>query len=261
MNALKQGWFSELSPPEITQDWNGQCLSLQVEEILVNKKSDFQEVLVFKSKSHGNVLVLDGIIQCTEFDEFAYHEMLAHLPLFAHSNPKQVLIIGGGDGGVVREVLKHESVERVVLCEIDPVVVEVSRQHLPTISCALNNPRLDLQITDGIEYLKCHQQEFDVIITDSSDPIGPAKNLYEREFYSLLKSALRPNGIVASQGECPWIDLTLISELFNLDPDNQLETPKRVDQEALNRMNLKFYNFDFHKAVFSLPNFVQQALQ
>jgi spermidine synthase len=125
------------------------------------------KIIVFFSKSHGNVLVLDGIIQCTEFDEFAYHEMLAHVPLFAHKNPKNVLIIGGGDAGIAREVLKHSCVEKVVLCEIDPVVIEASRLYLPSISCELDNPRLEVTVTDGIEYLKTHIGEFDVIITDS----------------------------------------------------------------------------------------------
>lgn len=155
--------------------------------------------------------------------------MLAHLPLFAHPNPKTVLIIGGGDGGIAREVLKH-SVEKVVLCEIDQLVIEASRLFLPSISCELNNQRLEIVVTDGIEYLKNNLGQFDVIITDSvsetviikntpfrfkSDPIGPAEGLYDSTFYSLLKKALKPHGIVASQGECPWIDLKMISTLFS----------------------------------------------
>lgn len=126
--------------------------------------------------------------------------MLAHLPLFAHENSKQVLIIGGGDAGIAREVLKHECVKKVVLCEIDSVVIEASRLYLPNISCELDNPRLEVAVTDGIEYLKTHLGQFDVIITDSSDPIGPAQQLYDSSFYTLLKAALKPNGIVASQG-------------------------------------------------------------
>lgn len=116
--------------------------------------------------------MLDGIIQCTERDEFAYQEMLAHLSMFSHPNPKKVLIIGGGDGGVLREVLKHECVESVHMCEIDEMVIDISKKHLPGMTSAFSHPKLGLFIADGFEFLKNHRNEYDVIITDSSDPIG-----------------------------------------------------------------------------------------
>lgn len=153
------------------------------------------------SKTYGNVLVLDGIIQCTERDEFAYQEMLAHLPLFAHPNPKRVLIIGGGDGGILREVLKHSSVEHVTMCEIDDMVIEVSKKYLPGMAEQFGNSKLNLFIGDGFEFLKNHKNEFDVVITDSSDPVGPAESLFGKSYYQLLSESMKDGGILSSQGE------------------------------------------------------------
>ncbi|PAV64726.1 hypothetical protein WR25_20560 [Diploscapter pachys] len=178
MDKLHKGWFTEFSPDDLqkmeqggsTDDkqlhsdgenmggaWPGQAFSLQVNEVLFQGKSKYQDVLVFKSTSYGNVLVLDGIIQATERDEFSYQEMLAHLPMFAHPNPKRVLIIGGGDGGILREVLKHPEVEQVTMCEIDEMVVEVSKKYLPGMSSAFGHAKLNLYIGDGFEFLKNHK--------------------------------------------------------------------------------------------------------
>ncbi|KAI6207634.1 Pre-mRNA-processing factor 31 [Aphelenchoides besseyi] len=272
-----------------SNSWCGQALSLEVDEVLFHEKSKYQDVLVFKSKSHGNVLVLDDVIQLTEFDEFAYHEMLAHLPLFAHARPESVLIIGGGDGGIAREVLKHQTVKKVVLCEIDEMVVRVSKQFLPTVAGELENERLELVIVDAFEYLKHHSNQFDVIITDLSDPQGPAEELYGFQFYSLLHDALKCNGIVAAQGECPWIDLPFVSKLYKtcvsifpqahyaissvptyttgtmgylicgLDKNTDIRAPKSDNELKL--MKLKFYNFDLHRAAFALPNFIKKELE
>jgi len=134
MDAINKGWFSELGSL-----WPGQSFSLEVEEVLHKSKSDFQDVLVFKSKNYGNVLVLDGAIQVTERDEFSYHEMITHIPLFAHPNPKDILIVGGGDGGCVREALKHKGVQSITLCEIDKAVIDVSKQYLPNVSCGYSS--------------------------------------------------------------------------------------------------------------------------
>lgn len=131
------------------------------------------------SETYGKMLVLDGIIQCTERDEFAYQEMISFLPLCCHANPKKVLIVGGGDGGVAREVVKHPLVEEVHQVEIDERVVDLSRKYLPFMACGFNSPKLTLTIGDGFEYMKQRKGEFDVIITDSSDPIGPAESLFQ----------------------------------------------------------------------------------
>lgn len=221
--------------------WPGQAFSLQVEEVLFHEKSLYQDVLVFKrsvsisfqntlnfSNTYGNVLVLDGVIQATERDEFSYQEMLAHLPMFAHPNPKNVLIIGGGDGGILREVLKHESVESVTMCEIDQMVIDVAKKFLPGMSSGFSHSKLNLFVGDGFEFLKKHKDAFDVIVTDSSDPVGPAESLFGQSYYELLRDALRDGGVLASQGrftmdkrmcllgECPWLDLSLIASLLSI---------------------------------------------
>ncbi|CAG5118462.1 unnamed protein product [Candidula unifasciata] len=287
MNSIKDGWFTEFS-----EMWPGQCMSLQVEEVLHKEKSDYQDILVFKSKSYGNVLVLDGIIQCTERDEFSYQEMLAHLPLFSHSNPKKVLIIGGGDGGVAREVLKHDCVEEVHMCEIDERVIEASKKYLPQMASSFSDPRMKLYIGDGFKYISQHEGEFDVIVTDSSDPIGPASSLFEKQYYELMKKALRPNGIVCSQGECMWIHMDLIKGMLefcgslypsvsyaytaiptypcgqigfvicSLDPDTDFENPPReISPADTERLNLRYYNTDIHKCAFKLPEFARRVLK
>uniref|UniRef100_A0A913I620 Spermidine synthase n=1 Tax=Strongyloides stercoralis TaxID=6248 RepID=A0A913I620_STRER len=349
MDTLHKGWFSEFSPDDLekmkngnfddskllTSDgqkmggaWPGQCFSLKVDKVLFHEKSLYQDVLVFKSETYGNVLVLDGIIQCTERDEFSYQEMLCHLPMFAHSNPEKVLIIGGGDGGILREVLKHDCVKEVTMCEIDQMVIDVSKKYLPHMSCQFDNPKLKLFVGDGFEFLAGHKNEFDVIITDSSDPIGPAESLFGQGYYSLLNDALRDGGVLSSQGECPWLDLLLVTDLtvickklFNqvryaigsvptytsgecfwlhLDlikhllkfnktiypsvayashfvstypsgnmgyllcckSDRDLSIPARtITDEECDKMGLKFYNSEIHKAAFVLPQFVKKALK
>ncbi|KYQ93022.1 spermidine synthase [Tieghemostelium lacteum] len=208
MDKISNGWFSEIS-----EFWPGNSFSLQVEQVLHHEKSEYQDILVFKSKSFGNVLVLDGVIQATEKDEFAYQEMITHIPLFAHPNPKKVLVVGGGDGGVLREVVKHPQVESVTLCEIDKGVIEASRRFLPKMAAGFDHPKVTLFIGDGLEFMRSRKGEFDVIITDSSDPIGPAQGLFERSYYELLKSALTPGGIICSQAESMWLHLDTIKNL------------------------------------------------
>lgn len=287
MDAVKEGWFSELSTL-----WPGQCMSLEVEEVLHKEKSKFQDILVFKSKTYGNVLVLDGVIQCTERDEFSYQEMGAHVPLVCHPRPKKVLIIGGGDGGMAREVLKHNEVEEVHMCEIDERVIEVSKEYLPKMATSFQNPKLSLHIMDGFEFMKQHQGQFDVIITDSSDPIGPAASLFQKSYYERMKTALKPGGIVCCQGECVWLHLDLIKGMLDfceslfptvsyayltiptypsgqigfvmcsLDSDLDFENPvKKLSDKEIEDMDLKYYNHDIHKAAFKLPQFAHKVLR
>ncbi|XP_013393578.1 spermidine synthase [Lingula anatina] len=284
MDKLQQGWFSEHSQ----QLWPGQCMSLEVEQVLYEGKSKYQEILVFKSKSYGNVLVLDGIIQCTERDEFSYQEMISYLPLNSHPNPEKVLIIGGGDGGVARDVVRHPLVKSAVQCEIDEKVIEVSKQYLPSMSSGFSSPKLTLHVGDGFDFMAKHQGEFDVIITDSSDPIGPASSLFEKSYYELMKKALRPGGVVCSQGECLWLDLGLIDNmqkfcrslypvvdygyttiptypsgqigftLCSLNPETNFREPLHVWSD--DQLPTKYYNPDVHKAAFALPQFARKVL-
>lgn len=185
-------------------------MTLQVRKVLHVERSLYQDVLVFESETYGNVLVLDGVIQCTERDEFSYQEMIAHLPLASHPNPQKVLVIGGGDGGVVREVLKHQGVKNVVLCDIDEAVVRVSRQFLPHMSALLDDPRVTVFIGDGFKFLADNTSTYDVIVTDSSDPVGPAQSLFQKPYFELLHAALAPGGHIATQAECLWLHLPLI---------------------------------------------------
>ncbi|KAG8505592.1 Spermidine synthase [Galemys pyrenaicus] len=230
--AISEGWFRETCSL-----WPGQALSLQVEQLLHHQRSRYQDILVFRSKSYGNVLVLDGVIQCTERDEFSYQEMIANLPLCSHPNPRKVLIIGGGDGGVLREVVKHPCVESVVQCEIDEDVIRVSKKFLPGMAVGYSSSKLSLHVGDGFEFMKQNQDAFDVIITDSSDPMGPAESLFKESYYQLMKTALKEDGILCCQGgcrvggggrrqpaprgadaspppgECQWLHLDLIKEM------------------------------------------------
>jgi spermidine synthase len=189
-------------------------MSLQVEKVLEHRKSDYQDILVFKSTNYGNVLVLDGVIQVTERDEFAYQEMIAHLPLFAHVNPQRVLVIGGGDGGVLREVARHASVQEIVICELDQAVIDVSKQYLPSLAAGYDDKRVTVHVMDGFKFMHENPGSFDVIITDSSDPVGPATVLFETPFYKAMHAALKPGGIVCTQGECMWLHLDLIRPLI-----------------------------------------------
>lgn len=236
--------------------------------------------------------MLDGVIQCTKRDECSYQEMITLLPVNSHPNPENVLVIGGGDGGVVRELDRHPKVKKVTMCDIDGQVVEVSRRFLPHMSSGFCSPKLTLHIGDGFDFMKKHANTFDVIITDSSDPVGPASSLFEKSYFELMKQALRPGGIVCSQGECMWLHLSLIKdmqdfckELFpsvdyafcciptypsgqigftlaSLNPETNFRKPVQTfSSEKAEALGLKYYNEDVHRAAFVLPQFARKALQ
>lgn len=188
ISSVISGWFSEISPM-----WPGEAHSLKVEKVLFQGKSDYQNVMVFQSATYGKVLVLDGVIQLTERDECAYQEMITHLPLCSISNPKKVLVIGGGDGGVLREVSRHSSVEQIDICEIDKMVVDVSKQFFPEVAVGYEDPCVKLHVGDGVALLKAVPEgTYDAVIVDSSDPIGPAQEFFEKPFFKSVSEALRP---------------------------------------------------------------------
>ncbi|KDN46124.1 putative chimeric spermidine synthase/saccharopine reductase [Tilletiaria anomala UBC 951] len=279
---IRDGWFHEAN-----SQWPGQAMSLQVVRILHHEQSKYQDVLVFESATYGNVLVLDGVIQCTERDEFSYQEMIAHLPLASHPNPKRVLVIGGGDGGVLREVVKHETVEEAVLCDIDEAVPRVSKKYLPKMAAGLTHPKSNVIIGDGFAFLQKPENKgtFDVIITDSSDPVGPAQALFEKPYFQLLKDALKPGGHISTQAECTWLHLPLIRELRKSTkelfpvadyafttiptyPCGQIGfvvcslQPDRNVREAVRRVpDCKYYNDKVHKAAFVLPEFARRVIE
>ncbi|KAK4358229.1 hypothetical protein RND71_023839 [Anisodus tanguticus] len=209
ISSVLPGWFSEISPL-----WPGEAHSLKVEKILFQGKSDYQNVMVFQSSTYGKVLVLDGVIQLTERDECAYQEMITHLPLCSIPNPKKVLVIGGGDGGVLREVSRHSSVEQIDICEIDKMVVEVAKQFFPDVAVGYEDPRVNLHIGDGVAFLKnVPAGTYDAVIVDSSDPIGPAQELFEKPFFETIARALRPGGVVSTQAESIWLHMHIIEEI------------------------------------------------
>jgi len=186
-----------------------------VNKVLYHTKSPYQEILVFENPFFGKVLVLDGVVQLTERDEFIYHEMLAHVPMMAHPNPKKVLIIGGGDGGTLREVLKHKTVEEAVLVDIDKEVIETSKKFFPTLSKAFNDSRAIVVNEDGFKYLQDYENEFDVIIVDSTDPVGYAYALTTEEFFKMVFRALKEEGIYVGQSESIHYHLDIVRKFQN----------------------------------------------
>jgi spermidine synthase len=190
-------WFQEK-----LHEHHSQLLS--VDAVLHRSRTGFQEVMVFENRTFGKVLVLDGVIQLTERDNHIYHEMIAHVPLMAHRGARRVLIIGGGDGGTLREVLKHP-VSGVFLVELDPEVIDLSRRHLPEISDgAFDDPRVHVIVQDGARYVAESETKFDVIIVDSTDPVGPGEALFSEAFYRNCRKRLRPGGIIAVQSGAPF---------------------------------------------------------
>lgn len=172
-----------------------------VEKVLYHRNSEYQEILVFENPFFGRVLVLDGIVQLTERDECIYHEMLVHIGMCAHPAPSKVLIIGGGDGGTLREVTKHRCVKEVWMVELDRAVVEVSKEFFPTLATAFDDPRLKLIVEEGAKFLRNSDETFDIIVVDSTDPIGPARNLIEEAFFRSVFGKLRDSGVFAMQSE------------------------------------------------------------
>lgn len=184
-----------------------------VDKVLYKGKSKFQEIVVFENSQFGRVLVLDEAVQITERDEFFYHEMLAHIAMHAHPNPKRVVVVGGGDGGTVREVLKHKSVEKVYFIEIDEEVINVSKKFFPTVACSIDDPRVEIKCMDGAEFIKSRKGDIDVLIVDSTDPIGFARTLYSKEFFTNVKNALTDEGIYITHSESMFMHYDIVREV------------------------------------------------
>lgn len=172
-----------------------------VENVLHKSKSAFQEIVVLENPHFGRILVLDGVVQITERDEFFYHEMLVHVVMHAHPNPRKVIVIGGGDGGTVREVLKHDAVEKVYFIEIDEEVIDVSRKFFPSVACGVDDPRVEIKCMDGAEFVKGRDSDIDVVIVDSTDIIGFAKSLFTVEFFKSVKDSMTDEGMFVTLSE------------------------------------------------------------
>lgn len=263
----------------------GQCI--KVKEKLFEKQTPFQKIEIYETCEMGRLLMLDGIIQLTDFDEFAYQEMMAQLPYYAHGNPERVLVIGGGDGGVLRELARHSGIKTLECCEIDEEVILAAKKFLPELACGYDDPRVKINIADGSKFIQDKPEYYDLIIVDSTDPGGPGAPLFTAEFYANLKRALRPGGVAATQAESPWLLPDVVKQLLDASRSNfkfadygaisvptyptgmigvciasdarDIRTPAReVEPEIAAR--LRYYNADIHRAAFARPNFVQKLL-
>ncbi len=281
-NGIENGYYHEITPA-------GFGIAIKAGKVLFSEQSEFQKVEIFETESKlGRVLTLDDLMMTTEGDEFHYHEMIAHIPMMHHKCPKSVLVIGGGDGGTVREVLKHKTVERVVLCEIDGMVIDACKKYLPTISCGLDDPRVEILVQDAIEYIKDKKNEFDIVLIDSTDPMGPGEGLFTEEFYTNVKNSLKEGGIVAAQSESPVVNKEEIRKMYNLlkkvfpicstytsniptypggywawafcsenvEPLSYFAEDRYEDIAK----SCKIYNKDYHNARFALPNYLKELL-
>lgn len=262
--------------------------SFKLKKRLFKGKSPFQTVEVVETAGHGRLLLIDGMTMVSERDEFVYHEMIAHPALFLHPKPRRVLVIGGGDGGTVREVLKHRSVENCTLVEIDGLVVSASRRYIPQTAGALSDRRATVLIADGVKFVAETDEKFDVVIVDSTEPFGPAKELFGPSFYKNIKRILTEDGVVASQAGSPFYEISTIKNLFKITTRifpvvevclfNNLTypgglwaftfatkglhplkdfKPARVKAAGI---KLRWYNADIHAACFALPDFLKKAI-
>ncbi len=257
----------------------------KISKHLFSKTSPYQQIDVVETPLLGRMLLNDSLVMASEKDEYNYHEMMAHVPLCTHPHPKKVLVIGGGDGGTAREVLRHLHVEKCVLVEIDEVVVEACREHLPQTAQVFSNPRLELVIGDGLEFVKTTKEVFDVIMIDSTDPVGPATPLFNLDFYKDVANCLSADGIVISQGESPFYDremqrtlIQIAAELFPVrgfyNFNNQTYPgglwsfmyaskgphPLRDFKPARIPEPTVYYNAAIHPASIALPNYQRDAL-
>jgi spermidine synthase len=187
--------------------------SYEVSKIIYSGRSRFQEIMVFENPFFGRVLVLDGVVQITQRDEFFYHEMLAHVVMNSHPDPKRVVVIGGGDGGTVREVLKHKSVEKVYFIEIDEEVINVSKKFFPAVASGMKDKRVEIKCMDGAEFVRARKGDIDLIIVDSTDIVGFAKSLFTKKFFGSVKNCLTPDGMFVSLSESLHFHKDLVVEV------------------------------------------------
>ena len=281
-------------PLQYNEYYNEQTgLTIGLKKLLFSKQSEYQLVEVYETDTWGNLMTIDGMVMLSERDEFVYHEMLSHVAMFTHPEPKRVLIIGGGDGGTAREVLKHPSVESVEMVEIDKTVVDASKLHMPEVG-DFDNPKLNVLYEDGIAFIKNVKKPYDVIIIDGSDPVGPAEGLFEKDFYQFCYDALADDGVLTTQTESPWVesyhpsmkkvfsaleDLFPVSKMYlsfiplypagmwsmgfaskNQNPLSDRVT-SRIESHSGLLKTLKYYNKDVHTGSFALPNFVADIIR
>ncbi|MDE6519706.1 MAG: polyamine aminopropyltransferase [Ruminococcus sp.] len=277
-------WFTERHTPNVK-------FSIKVDRQLYTAQSEFQRIDIFDSKEFGRFLTLDGYMMLTEKDEFIYHEMITHIPMAVHPNPKNILVIGAGDGGVIRELTRYSSVESIDLVEIDELVIEVSKKYLPATACCLDDERVHIFCEDGVKFIRRCDNKYDVIIVDSTDPFGPGESLFTKEFYGSCNKALRDDGIMVNQHESPFYDEDALAmqrahrkivESFPISRVYQAHIPTYPSGHWLfgfaskkyhpvhdlnsvkwNMLGLKtkYYNTKLHCGAFALPNYVEEMLR
>ncbi|MGR6117849.1 polyamine aminopropyltransferase [Aeribacillus composti] len=261
-------------------------ITMKIKRTLHTEQTEFQKLEVVETEEFGNMLFLDGMVMTSQKDEFVYHEMMAHVPLFTHPKPEYVLVVGGGDGGVIREVLKHPSVKKVTLAEIDGKVIEYSKKYLPEIAGKLDNPRVEVKVGDGFMHIAQSENQYDCIMVDSTEPVGPAVNLFTKGFYAGISKALKEDGVFVAQTDNPWFKADLIKNVYHdvkeIFPITRLYTaniptypsglwtftigskkydPIEVSDDRFFDLDSKYYTKEIHKAAFALPKFVSEIIK
>lgn len=272
-------WFTEKQTPNVG-------ITCRTRNTLHVEQTPYQHLAIIDTEQFGRMLVLDGMVQTTVLDEYVYHEMIVHVALNTHQNPQRVLIVGGGDGGTLREAVKHPLVQKATMVEIDARVVETSKHYLPELSSALaGHPRAELLIRDGIQYVAEHPNHFDVIIVDSTEPVGPAEGLFSLEFYRSIFAALKEDGLFVAQTESPFFNAELIRRVYR---DISVTFPiaklylasvptypsglwsftigsKKYDPEnpqgTFPDLDYRYYTPALHRAAFTLPRFAADLLK
>ncbi|MBP0725011.1 spermidine synthase [Bacillus sp. RG28] len=267
-------WFTEKQ----TKNFG---ITAKIKQTLHTEQTEFQKLDMVETEEFGNMLILDGMVMTTQKDEFVYHEMVAHVPLFTHPNPENVLVVGGGDGGVIREVLKHPSVKKATLVEIDGKVIEYSKKYLPEIAGKLEDPRVEVKVDDGFMHIAQSENIYDVIMVDSTEPVGPAVNLFTKGFYAGISKALKEDGIFVAQTDNPWFTPELITQvqrdvkeifpitrlyianiptypsgMWTFTIGSKKHDPLEVSEDRFFDIETKYYTKELHKAAFVLPKFV-----
>lgn len=276
-------WYTEQHTEKVR-------FSIKVDKFLFTGQSEFQRIDVFRSEEFGTVLTLDGLMMVTEKDEFIYHDMIVHVPMASNTHIKNVLVIGAGDGGTVRELTRYSSINNIDMVEIDKLVVDVCRQYLPQTACKLDDPRVNLFFEDGLRFVRGKESHYDLIIVDSTDPFGPGEGLFTREFYGNCFKALRDDGILVNQHESPYYNdyaksmqraHKRLREFFPVCRVYQAHIPSypsghwlfgfaskkhdplNIDEAAWNNLglNTRYYNTELHLGCFALPNYVKELLE
>lgn len=277
-------WFTERHTPNVN-------FSIKVDRQIYCGRSEFQRIDVFESDEFGRFLTLDGFMMLTEKDEFIYHEMITHVPMAVHPNVRDVLVIGAGDGGVIRELARYDSIQHIDLVEIDELVVEVCKKYLPKTACRLDDPRVSAHYEDGMRFVRSCENQYDLIIVDSTDPFGPGEGLFTKEFYGSCYKALREDGVMVNQHESPFYKEDAaamqqahqrIAESFPVCRVYQAHIPTYpsghwlfgfaskkyhpvYDLNAaawnLRGIGTGYYNTKLHAGAFALPNYVERLLR